>query len=239
MQINIAHTVQNVLNRIDNASPKGANVTLIAVSKTKSIASIISAYQAGVRHFGENRAHELATKATELKHLTDIKWHFIGNLQTRQSHPVAEYAHYFHAIDRLKIARRLSIKLQTLKRILPSFIEVNISGEASKGGFNCVDWENNQQQREIFVGMVREVLVLPNIQLKGLMTMAPRLATQTTIRNIFSRLQQLSKWLNSNITEFQAPELSMGMSADFIIAIAEGASYVRIGSAIFGNNYPE
>ena len=238
MKSNIVHPVQPVLARINEAAKRSGrtatNVMLVAVSKTKPIEAIVAAYEAGVRHFGENRAHELAEKAIALSHLPDIQWHFIGHLQTRQSDLVAQHAHCFHAVDRLKIAERLSTQLQEVNRSLPVFVEVNISGEESKAGFKCANWENDQEQRDTISQAVRSIVALPNIPVRGLMTMAPWMAPEATVRDIFRRLRQLSEWLNSNLPELQATELSMGMSGDFEIAIEEGATCVRIGSAIFG-----
>jgi PLP dependent protein len=232
------HPVQNVLDRINEAAKRGGrthkSITLVAVSKTKPIEDIIAAYEVGIRHFGENRANELAEKATALKHLPDIHWHFIGHLQTRQSEAVAKHAHCFHALDRIKIAERLSTQLQKIERILPVFIEVNISGEESKAGFDCADWENNQEQREILFSAIERIIALPNLSVYGLMTMAPWKAPEATVRDIFSRLHRLSEDLNSHFPELKATELSMGMSGDFEIAIEEGATYVRVGRAIFG-----
>jgi pyridoxal phosphate enzyme (YggS family) len=238
MESNNVHPVQNILGSINEAAKRGdrsaTNITLVAVSKTRPIEDIVAAYEAGVRHFGENRTKELAEKAAALSHLPDIQWHFIGNLQTRQSEAVAEHANCFHAVDRIKIAEKLSTQLQKLDRTLPVFIEVNISGEESKGGFECADWENNQEQRDTISHAMRSIAALPNIPVRGLMTMAPWTAPEATVRDIFSRLRRLSEWLNSHFPELQATELSMGMSGDFEIAIEEGATCVRVGSAIFG-----
>jgi pyridoxal phosphate enzyme (YggS family) len=231
--------VENVLNRIQQAAERTdrstGNVTLVAVSKTQPIEDIVAVYyETGIRHFGENRAEELAKKATQLRHLKDLQWHFIGHLQTRQSKLIAEYAHYFHAVDRVKIAEHLSKQLQELERTLPVFIEVNISGEESKGGFNCADWENNQEQRDNLLEAIKTIAALPNLNIRGLMTMAPFKAPEDVVRNIFKNLHKLSDWLNAELPELKAKELSMGMSGDFEIAIEEGATHVRIGTAIFG-----
>ena len=140
--------VDQTLRRIQAAAERvgrSANeITLVAVSKTKPIEDLIAAYEAGVRHFGENRSEELAEKALKLAHLDDIQWHFIGHLQTRQSQPIVDHADCFHAVDREKIALRLSNQLQGSGRTLPVFIELNVSGEASKGGFPMADWEQNR-----------------------------------------------------------------------------------------------
>ncbi|MDM8560623.1 YggS family pyridoxal phosphate-dependent enzyme [Candidatus Parabeggiatoa sp. HSG14] len=227
----VLNCIQQATDRVDRSSN---DVTLVAVSKTHPIEDIVVAYQAGIRHFGENRADELAKKAIQLSHLKDLQWHFIGHLQTRQSKIVAEYAHCFHAVDRVKIAEHLSKQLQKLDHILPVFIEVNVSGEKSKGGFSCDDWENDQQQRDSFLKAVTTIAALPNLNIHGLMAMAPFKASKELIRNIFKSLHQLSEWLNRELPELKAKELSMGMSGDFEIAVEEGATHVRVGSAIFG-----
>jgi pyridoxal phosphate enzyme (YggS family) len=238
MENNVVQLIQKVLVRIDIATQQSqlssSKVTLIAVSKTKPIKAIVAAYQAGVRHFGENRASELMEKAVALQHLTEIKWHFIGHLQSRQSHPIAEYADYFHALDRIKIAQRLATQLSTLKRTLPVFIEVNLSGEKTKGGFDCAQWEHNSLQYQALLTDLQTIVGLPNLQIKGLMTMAPWQATELTVRDIFNRLRQLSSQLNNDLPNLKATELSMGMSDDFELAIEAGASYIRVGRAIFG-----
>ena len=233
------HPVHTVIERIQDATQRSSHnqheVTLVAVSKTRPIEAILAAYEAGVRHFGENRADELAEKAQALSHLKDIKWHFIGNLQTRQSQPVSKYAHYFHAVDRLKIAQRLNTQLEQENRQLAVYIQVNISGEASKSGFDCTDWESNQQQRDTLVDALQQITALDHLQVIGLMTMAPWTAPDDTVRKLFNRLKELSVWLNESNPKLQANELSMGMSGDFETAIEEGATTVRVGSAIFSS----
>lgn len=226
--------VQQQIQQASKRANRADDVTLVAVSKTKPISAIIAAYEAGIRHFGENRAQELAEKAQQLQYLTDLQWHFIGHLQTRQSLPVATYARYFHAVDRVKIAERLSRQLQQSQRSLDVFIQVNISGEASKSGFNVADWENTPQQGQTLVQAMLEINTLANINVIGLMTMAPWSAPKAEIRTLFQRLQTLSNWVNKTHPELQATKLSMGMSGDFELAVEKGATHVRVGSAIFG-----
>ncbi|MCK5720540.1 MAG: YggS family pyridoxal phosphate-dependent enzyme [Thiomargarita sp.] len=236
--INKQQSIEKVLNSIQQSANHSNrlvdDITLVAVSKTQPIEDIMTVYETGIRHFGENRVAELAEKATQLKDLRDLQWHFIGHLQTRQSKLVAKYADYFHAVDRVKIAQHLSKHLQELNRVLPVFIEINISGEKSKGGFNCANWKNNQEQRNDLLAAIKIIASLPNLNIQGLMTMAPFKAEKEFIRNIFKQLYQLSEWLNAELPTLKAKELSMGMSGDFGIAVEEGASYVRIGTAIFG-----
>jgi len=230
--------LQNIQDRIARAAQSAGrsaeDITLVAVSKTKPIDAIITAYEAGIRHFGENRADELEEKALALHHLKDLKWHFIGQLQTRQSKPIAQYAHYFHAVDRIKITHRLSEQLQEFKRNLPVFIQVNVSGEESKSGFDCHAWQDNHQKIQTLVQAIKEIATLPNIQILGLMTMAPFNAPEDTLRSIFQNMTSLSQHLREQLPDRLIQELSMGMSGDFEIAIEEGATFVRIGSAIFG-----
>lgn len=223
--------VQAIRDRIEQAAQRvrrsSADITLVAVSKQKPIEDIVTVYDAGIRNFGENRAEELEEKAQALSHLSDLKWHFIGHLQTRQSKAVAQYAHYFHAVDSVKIAKRLSSQLVELNRDLLVFIQVNTSGEESKGGFRCDNWQQNKQQFEELMQAMQEIAKLPKLQILGLMTMAPFDATEDMLHKIFKSMAELSAYL-------PAQQLSMGMSGDFEIAIEEGATHVRIGSAIFG-----
>jgi PLP dependent protein len=227
--------IKKVLETIEDTAQHSQRnikeITLVAVSKTKPVEAIIKAYEAGLRHFGENRAEELEQKAQALAHLTDIQWHFIGHLQSRQSKPVAKYAHFFHAVDRIKIAEKLSSQLD---HVLPIFIEVNLSGEESKAGFDLKTWETSQEQQQVFLDAIQTIMSLKNIKIKGLMTMTPFEAPEPIIRNIFKRLKNLMTWLNSRLPALQLTDLSMGMSDDFHIAIEEGSTYVRVGSAIFG-----
>ncbi len=231
-------TVRTIQQRMQAAAERAGRsvdeITLVAVSKTKPITDIAAAYAAGIRHFGENRSAEFAEKARSLSHLPDIQWHFIGHLQTRQSQPIAQSAAYLHAVDREKIAQRLSRQLQDAGRTLPVFIEMNVSGEESKGGFSAADWEQDTQQQAELLRAVSNIVALPHLQVLGLMTMAPFRAPDDEIRSVFRRLRQLSAWLHTVLPALDAPALSMGMSGDFEIAIEEGATHVRVGSAIFG-----
>lgn len=230
--INNQEAIQVIQRRIiqaaERAQRNSADITLVAVSKQKSIAHILAAYEAGLRHFGENRTEELAEKAIALAHLTDLKWHFIGHLQSRQSQVVAQYAHYFHALDSLKIAARLSEQLVKFKRNLSVFVQVNISGEVSKSGFDC----QQPQQIKALIETLQQITMLPNLSIQGLMTMAPWDAPEATLHTIFSNMTALAHDLQIQLPHIT--QLSMGMTDDFEIAIEEGATYVRIGRAIFG-----
>lgn len=234
----IVQNVSDISERIRQAALKSHRspheITLVAVSKQQPVSNIIAAYQVGIRHFGENRIEELEAKAIQLCHLEDIQWHFIGRLQSRQSEKVAQYASCFHALDRVKIAHHLSSHLVHLQKILPIFIQVNVSGEESKAGFECSDFEKNIQQMQNLAMVVNEIAQLPALEIRGLMTMAPWEASEPTLRHIFQRMNKLSQWLKHTFPHINGSELSMGMSHDFEIAIEEGSSCVRIGSSLFG-----
>lgn len=233
-----AQRVRGVRERIAAAARHAgrdpADIELIAVSKTKPTGDILSVYNAGVRAFGENRTEEFEAKALAITDRPDLQWHFVGHLQTRQSLVVAQHAHCFHALDRLKIARRLSAQLDDLGRGLEVFVQVNISGEMSKSGFACADWERAPGQLHALGDVLRTIAELPHLDLRGLMTMAPLAAPEPRLRELFSSLARLSGRLADDLPELDARALSMGMSGDYEIAVEAGATHVRVGTAIFG-----
>lgn len=215
------------------------DITLVAVTKTWPVEVIAAAYQAGILQVGENRAEELSQKKQQLIDLlpeaADLTWHQIGTLQSRKTSLVAENADVFHALDRLKIARRLSQRLSELGRTLPVFLEVNLSGEATKSGFLANDWEEDATQRENLRNVIEAIALLPGLDLQGLMTMAPWGVEETLVRSVFSRTRLLAEWLQQALPQLPLDQLSMGMTDDFEIAIEEGATFIRVGRAIFGS----
>jgi pyridoxal phosphate enzyme (YggS family) len=225
---------QRIAAAAHRAGRDPAAIDLIAVSKRKPVADIRAAYAAGVRHFGENRADELEAKAQALADLADIRWHFIGHLQTRQSLAVARYADCFHAVDRLRIAERLSHQLVELDRRLPVFLQVNISGEATKGGFDVLDWERDQVELKSLCDALRQVAALPRLEPIGLMTMAPFAAEPTELARLFERMARLGERVADLLPGRDTCALSMGMTQDYELAVESGATHVRIGTAIFG-----
>lgn len=231
-----------VTKRIAEAAARAgrdpAEITLVAVTKTWPAELVIAAHAIGLRHFGENRPEELAVKrpAVEAALGVDngIVWHLIGPVQSRKTGLAAAHADIFHALDRVKIANRLSSDLTQLGRALPSFIEVNISGEETKHGLNLADWENDATQRENLRNMIRKMTELPGLPVIGLMTMAPWDAEPDTIRAVFRRTRTVAEWLLAEGITENALFLSMGMTDDFELAIEEGATHVRVGRALFG-----
>jgi len=242
----LAERYQAVAERVAQAARRaGRNpdeITLVSVTKTWPVEVLLAAYTVGIRDFGENRAEELADKRLEIENRLGTKngivWHQIGDLQSRKTTLVADHADVFHALDRMKIANRLSNRLVENGRApsnpLPVFLEVNVSGEGSKAGFDCSQWEDDANQRENLRKAAVATAELSGLKPVGLMTMAPWDAPEDVIRLVFRRTRKLAEWLQTAVPQANWTALSMGMTDDFEIAIEEGATHVRIGRAIFG-----
>lgn len=213
-------------------------VTLVAVTKTWPAELVLRAHEAGLTHLGENRPEELAEKRPQVEALLGdgggLTWHMIGTLQSRKTDLVAAHADTFHALDRLKIARRLSAERAVSGKLLPVFVEVNLSGEASKAGYDVSRWEEDATQRAALRTVLQETAALPGLQVVGLMTMAPWDAPPEDIRTVFRRTRLLRDRLRAEAPELLGEGLSMGMTDDFELAIEEGATHIRVGRALFG-----
>lgn len=198
------------------------SVQLLAVSKTWPAASVREAAAAGQRAFGENYVQEAADKATELAGL-NLEWHFIGPLQSNKTRPVAEGFSWVHSVDRLKIAERLAAQRAAALPPLNICLQVNVSGEASKGG--CAPEQG--------VGLAAAIGALPGLRLRGLMTIPEPTGDVARQRRQFALLRHTLERINAEL-DFRLDTLSMGMSDDLEAAIMEGATIVRVGTAIFG-----
>lgn len=196
-------------------------VSLLAVSKTFPIEAVDAIAAAGQRAFGENYAQEGVEKALARPNLV---WHFIGPIQSNKTRGIAEHFAWVHTIDRLKIAERLSAQRPTDKPSLQVCVQVNISNEASKSG--CAPGTAH--------ALCQAVAALPNLTLRGLMAIPEATDDPATQRRHFAALRQLMAEINASDTSLKLDTLSMGMSDDLEAAIAEGATMVRVGSAIFG-----
>ena len=202
-----------------------SDVTLLAVSKTFPPEAVVEAVRAGQRAFGENYLQEAEDKIAALAAaLPDqrIEWHFIGPIQSNKTRPIAEHFDWVHTVERDKIARRLSEQRPAALAPLNVCLQVNISGEASKSGVLSAELS----------ALARAVAVLPNLRLRGLMAIPEPTGDSALQRAAFARLRLLYEQLRAD--GFALDTLSMGMSADLAAAISEGATMVRIGSAIFG-----
>jgi len=237
----IARNLTQVQERIAGAALRSrrdpTEVTLVAVAKTFPPEAVVAAYQAGVRHFGENRVEEGAAKIPAVHAaITGPRpvWHMVGHVQSRKAKAVVAHFGYVHSIDRPKIARRLSRFAQEADRTLPVLLECNVSGEETKFGFDLRGWEHDEARRKAFFAAVEEILALPGLAVQGLMTMAPLVADPETVRPVFASLRALLEALRGRFPAHDWRHLSMGMTDDFEVAVEEGATMVRIGRAIFG-----
>ncbi len=208
-------------------SPYGQDVTLIAVSKTKPVSCIEEAYAAGQRDFGENKVQELCDKYEVLP--KDIRWHLIGHLQTNKVKYVVGKACLIHSVDSLHLAEEIEKQAEKKNCEVDILVQVNISHEESKSGFDSSE----------VTEMIRQIAAFEHVHIKGLMTIAPLTDDKKLLRNIFRELKNLSIDIAGlNIDNVEMNVLSMGMSGDFCEAIEEGSTMVRIGTAIFGErNY--
>jgi hypothetical protein len=197
------------------------SVTLLAVSKGQSSAAIDSAASAGVEHFGENFLQESLPKMEALAG-RELTWHFIGRLQANKTRPVAENFAWVHAVDRLRIAQRLSEQRPFHAAPLNVCLQLHVGGEASKGGIDMADMPE----------LARQVSQLPRLRLRGLMVMPPAESAVARQRHWFHQTRQVFDYMNERGLGLDT--LSMGTSEDFGAAIAEGSTLVRIGTAIFG-----
>ncbi len=212
-------------------------VTLVAVSKQQPIADIVAALEAGISHFGENRVEETQAKIAALQaqhpYLQPI-WHMIGHVQSRKAREVATCFHTIHSLDSLKLAARLNQFANETNRTIQAYIQVNISGEDTKSGFEVDQWAQSPTQRDALWTFVTELEQFSILQTLGLMTMAPYTDDPEASRPVFVALRHLRDALSNDFPTLVWDHLSMGMTNDYAIAIEEGATLVRVGRAIFG-----
>ena len=227
----LSDNLKHVQDRLAAAAARAGRdvdtITLVAVSKTHPVEELLAAYELGVRNFGENRVEEASIKLLAFKQVVSdptVVFHMIGHIQGRKAEDVATLFDRVHAVDSVKLAQRLS---RLAVKPLPILLEVNVSGEASKYGFD------GARRSELFdaIGIISQ---LPNLQLDGLMTMAPIVENPEEARPVFRALRELREKIVVSYPVLKLPHLSMGMTDDFEVAIEEGATLVRVGRAIFG-----
>lgn len=210
-------------------------VTLVAVTKTHPPARVAEALAAGALDLGENRVQEAAAKIAGLAGVQPRpRWHLIGHLQRNKARSAAELFDMVHSVDSLRLAEALSRHAQEVGRRLPALLQVNVSGEASKEGFDLAGGLANRAAFDALLPEVERTLALPGLELRGLMTVAPIVEHPAGARPYFARLRELRDELARRYPQAAWPELSMGMTDDFAAAIAEGSTLVRVGRAIFG-----
>jgi PLP dependent protein len=221
---NIAAVRASIKEAAEHVGRRPEEITLIAVSKTKPITMVETAYQLGVTNFGENRVQEALPKIAAFRP-QGIRWHMIGRLQSNKAHKVVSSFDTVQSIDSLHLAQALNRYTEVERRErLPVLLEVNIAGELSKAGISEAEVPE----------LARQIAKLPYLDLQGLMTVAPRVEDPEEARPTFRALRSLRDRLRNEVPDCSWQHLSMGMTDDYCIAIEEGATIVRVGRAIFG-----
>lgn len=226
---NLANVEKNIEQACKNAGRSRDEVTLIAVSKTKPVEMLQEIYDENICDFGENKVQELCSKMEQLP--SDIRWHMIGHLQRNKVKYIVGKVELIHSVDTYRLAEEINIQAKKQNVIVPILVEVNIAHEESKFGISAED----------AILLVEEISKLENIRIKGLMTIAPYVENPEDNRLYFRKIKQLSVDItNKNIDNVFMEILSMGMTGDYMVAIEEGATMVRVGTGIFGErNYKQ
>ena len=223
---NLEHVKANIKRACEGSGRKEEDVTLIAVSKTKPLPMLMDAYECGCRDFGENKVQELVDKWEQMP--KDIRWHMIGHLQRNKVKYIVDKVYMIHSVDSLRLAEEISKEAVKKGVTVSVLIEINVAQEESKFGTTC----------EEAYRLVEEASKLPNIIIKGLMTIAPYVENAEENKQYFEKLRQIYVDINrKNIDNVYMTELSMGMTGDYETAIAEGATYIRVGTGIFGERF--
>lgn len=230
--ISVAENLQRVRERIAEAASragrKPSDITLVGVTKTFPTETVLEGYAAGLRHFGENRVQEAAEKIpVVLAQAPQAHWHLIGHLQRNKVKQAIDLFSLIHSVDSVRLAETISQRSAAAQRRMPILLEVNLTGEESKSGFRL------GAKQSTFLRDVEQICALPGVQPQGLMTIAAFSPRAEDARPVFERLRGLRDELAARLGG-EWPHLSMGMSGDFVVAIEEGATLVRIGTAIFG-----
>ena len=224
---NLINVENNIMKACEKAGRNRSEVTLIAVSKTKPVEMLQEVYDQGIRYFGENKVQEMCDKMEVMP--KDINWNMIGHLQTNKVKYIVGKTSLIHSVDSLKLAEE--IQKQAIKNnvVVDILVEVNITNEETKFGIS----------KEETIQMVKEIAKLDHIRIKGLMTIAPFVENPEDNRLYFREIKQLSVDINNqNIDNVCMDILSMGMTGDYMVAIEEGSTMVRVGTGIFGErNY--
>jgi len=224
---NLKHIQGCIVSAAQRSGRNPDSVKLVAVSKTKPAEAVKAALDAGQQIFGENYVQEFLEKAQQLPE--SVEWHFIGSLQSNKVKYLAGLTRLIHSVDRLSLAQEIDRQWGKLGKACDILLQVNISGETTKSGTTTTE--------DLFQ-LAREVALLPHLRVKGLMTMPPFFDEPERARPYFRELKRLSGLLAAEkIPGITMEELSMGMSGDFEVAVEEGATLVRVGSAIFGERY--
>ena len=206
------------------------SVKLVVVTKAQPVEVVRAAIEAGAHILGENYPEESVKKLQSLREFSAVEWHMIGHVQSRKAQLVAENFNFLHSLDSLKLAARLNRFCGEAGRTLPVMLEFNVGGEESKSGWPAWDETHWSSLLDELAAMI----ALPNLQMRGLMTMPPLGETAEFSRPFFQKLKRLQEYLSSQYPKVDFSELSMGTSSDYDVAIQEGATFVRVGTDIVG-----
>ena len=228
MSVSIPDNIARVEDRIAAACQRSGrrreDLKLVAVSKNQPAESVRAAYRVGLRDFGENRVQEATAKRAALADL-DVRWHMLGHLQSNKARPARELFQWVHSVDSLRLAEKLALATKPAEAPLAILIEVNLAEEISKNGIRAGE----------VLTLAEQIALLPAVELRGLMVIPPFFECPDDVRPYFRQLRNLaSKIASPELPEVSMRELSMGMSNDFEVAIEEGATIIRVGTAIFG-----
>jgi pyridoxal phosphate enzyme (YggS family) len=215
IEANIREVQRRIAQACERSHRSPGEITLVAITKGVEVPAIRAAFDSGIRDFGENRVQEAEAKIVQLADLKpNVTWHMVGHLQSNKAKSAVELFDIIHSVDSVRLAEILNRRVE---KILPVLLEVNVSGEATKGGFSVGET----------AATIKEIKQLTNLKTIGLMTVAPFVADPENVRPMFRKLRELRDLLGLE-------HLSMGMTDDFEVAIEEGATMLRIGRAIFG-----
>jgi PLP dependent protein len=223
-------TLDNIASAAHSAGRQPESVKLVVVTKSQSIEVTRAAIEAGAHMFGENYPEEGVMKLQSLREFSAVEWHMIGHVQSRKAQLVAENFNLLHSLDSLKLAKRLDRFCSEVGRTLPTLLEFNVGGEDSKSGWLAGD----ETLWSTLLDKIGAVIALPNLQVRGLMTMPPLGESAEFSRPFFRKLMRLQEYLASQFPQVSFEELSMGTSGDYEVAVQEGATLVRVGTAIVG-----
>ncbi len=227
---NYLSTLDQIATAARRSGRAPEDIRLVVVTKSQPLEVVQAAIEAGVRILGENYPEEGVTKIQSLPRQTGVEWHMIGHVQSRKARLVAEHFALLHSLDSLKLAGRLDRFAAEQNRALPVLLEFNVGGEESKAGWDASD----DSRWDALLPDVGAILDLPNLRVHGLMTMPPLETDPNDARRFFQRLRLLRDHLASAFPQADWRELSMGTSADYPVAVEEGATLVRVGTAIVG-----
>jgi PLP dependent protein len=227
---NYQHAIDQIADAARKSNRDPNDIRLVVVTKSQPIDVVQVAIEAGVRILGENYPEEGAMKIQSLQNESRVEWHMIGHVQSRKARLVVDHFALLHSLDSLKLAQRLNRFAAERNHVLPVLLEFNVGGEESKSGWDAAD----EAGWNVFLPDIAGLLDLSHLRVQGLMTMPPLGTDPEDSRRFFLRLRQLRDYLATEFPNADWHELSMGTSADYTVAVEEGATLVRVGTAIVG-----